>query len=120
MKPPAVASNAAISIVAPASPAKPERVELGLASATLLGFTPKPGQNALQNGPLYFAGTPAQRLADLHAAFADPDTSAVMALRGGYGSNYLLDGLNPEIIADTPQALLCLQRSDRHPIALAR
>jgi muramoyltetrapeptide carboxypeptidase len=69
----------------------------------LLGFTPKPGQNALQNGPLYFAGTPAQRLADLHAAFADPDTSAVMALRGGYGSNYLLDGFNLEIIADNPK-----------------
>ncbi len=103
MKPPAVASNAAIGIVAPASPAKPERVELGLAALSLLGFTPKPGQNALQNGPLYFAGTPAQRLADLHAAFADPDTSVVMALRGGYGSNYLLDGFNLEIIADNPK-----------------
>jgi muramoyltetrapeptide carboxypeptidase len=103
MKPPAIASNAAIGIVAPASPAKPERVELGLAALSLLGFTPKPGLNALQNGPLYFAGTPAQRLADLHAAFADPDTSVVMALRGGYGSNYLLDGFNLEIIADNPK-----------------
>jgi muramoyltetrapeptide carboxypeptidase len=103
MKPPAVASNAAIGIVAPASPANPERVELGLAALSLLGFTPKPGQNALQNGPLYFAGTPAQRLADLHAAFADPDTSVIMALRGGYGSNYLLDGFNFEIIADNPK-----------------
>ncbi len=99
MKPPAVAPNAAIGIVAPASSAQPERVELGLQTLRTLGYTPRPSQNALQSGPLYFAGTPEQRLTDLHAAFADPDTSAVMSLRGGYGSNYLLDGLNLEAIA---------------------
>ena len=71
MKPLAVASNAGINIVAPASPAQPERVELGLAALRSFGYAPKPGQNALKSGPLYFAGTPAQRLADLNAAFAD-------------------------------------------------
>ncbi len=75
-------------------------------------------QHALTRGPLYFAGTPAQRLADLHAAFADESTSAIMALRGGYGSNYLLDGLDLELIADAPQAVLRLQRPDRHPTVL--
>jgi muramoyltetrapeptide carboxypeptidase len=103
MKPPAVASDAGINIVAPASPAQAERVELGLAALRSRGFTPKPGQNALQSGPLYFAGTPAQRLADLNGAFADESTAAVMALRGGYGSNYLLDGLNLETIAAHPK-----------------
>ncbi len=103
MKPPSVASGAAIGIVAPASPAQPERVELGLAALRALGYRPQPNQHALTNGPLYFAGNPAQRLADLHAAFADESTSAIMALRGGYGSNYLLDGLNLEIIADHPK-----------------
>jgi muramoyltetrapeptide carboxypeptidase len=103
MKPPAAASNAAISIVAPASPAQPECVERGLQALRALGYAPKPGQRALQSGPLYFAGTPEQRLADLHAAFADPDTSAVMSLRGGYGSNYLLDGLNLETIVRRPK-----------------
>jgi muramoyltetrapeptide carboxypeptidase len=103
MKPPAAASNAAISIVASASPAQPERVERGLQALRALGYAPKPGQHALQSGPLYFAGTPEQRLADLFAAFADPDTSAVMSLRGGYGSNYLLDGLNLETIVRRPK-----------------
>ena len=106
MKPPAAASNAAIGIVAPASPAQPERVERGLQALHTLGYVPKPGQRALQSGPLYFAGTPEQRLADLHAAFADPDTSAVMSLRGGYGSNYLLGGLNLEAIAARPKPFL--------------
>ncbi len=39
-----------------------------------------------------------QRLADLHAAFADETTSAVMCLRGGYGSNYLLNDLDLKLI----------------------
>ncbi len=94
----AVAPNATIGIVAPASPAKPERVARGVAALQTLGFAIKPGPNALQRGPLYFAGSAADRLADLHAAFSDPATSAVMAIRGGYGSNYLLEGLDLKTI----------------------
>jgi muramoyltetrapeptide carboxypeptidase len=103
IKPPAVPPGSAIAIVAPASSAQPERIERGLAALQVLGFTPKPSPNALLREPLYFAGTAAQRLADLHAAFADPETSAVMALRGGYGSNYLLDGLDLAAIAAHPK-----------------
>jgi muramoyltetrapeptide carboxypeptidase len=115
MKPPAVAPGAAIGIVAPASFAQPERTERGLAALRELGFTPKMSPNALAHGPLYFAGTPDQRLADLSAAFADPGTSALMSLRGGYGSNYLLENLDIETIAAHPKPffaysdLTCLQ-----------
>ncbi len=45
----------------------------------------------------------AQRLADLHAAFADETTSAVMCLRGGYGSNYLLDDMDLDLIRKHPK-----------------
>ncbi len=115
MKPPAVAPDAAISIVAPASFAQPERTERGLAALRDIGFTPKLNPNTLTRGPLYFAGTSDERLADLNAAFADPGTSAVMSLRGGYGSNYLLEHLNIETIAAHPKPffgysdLTCLQ-----------
>ena len=103
LKPPPVAPGAAIGIVAPASSAQPERVERGLAALRDLGFAPKLAPNARQSAPLYFAGTPEQRHADLHAAFADPGTAAVMTLRGGYGSNYLLKGLDLETIAAHPK-----------------
>jgi muramoyltetrapeptide carboxypeptidase len=103
IKPPAVAPDAAIGIVAPASSAQPDRIERGLAALDALGYTPKPGVNTLLRGPLYFAGTPAQRLADLHAAFSDPATGAIMSLRGGYGSNYLLPGLDLANIAAHPK-----------------
>jgi muramoyltetrapeptide carboxypeptidase len=103
LKPPAVPSGAGISIVAPASFAQPNRIEDGLLALRALGFDPRFCTSALERGPLYFAGTPQQRLADLHAAFADETTNAVMCLRGGYGSNYLLEGLDAKLICEHPK-----------------
>jgi len=104
LKPPAVASGAGISIVAAASSAQLERVEKGVAALRELGFAPALGLNTLHRGPLYFAGTPEQRITDLHAAFANANTAAVMCLRGGYGSNYILDGLNLELLGQHAKA----------------
>jgi muramoyltetrapeptide carboxypeptidase len=103
LKPRAVPSGAGISIVAPASFAQPDRIEAGLVAMRALGFDPRLCASTLERGPLYFAGTPQQRLADLHAAFADQTTSAVMCLRGGYGSNYLLQGLDTKLIREHPK-----------------
>ena len=103
LKSPAVAKGAGVSVVAPAASAKLERAELGMKRLRALGFLPSLGHHAFQKGPLYFAGTRAQRLEDLHEAFADPDTSLVSCLRGGYGSNYLLDGLDIELIRKHPK-----------------
>ncbi len=103
IRPPAIAQRAAIRIVAPASFARRERVDSGLKALRSIGFTPKLAVNALRRGPIYFAGTPEQRLADLHAAFADDSASAIMAVRGGYGSNYLLRGLDLKLIARHPK-----------------
>jgi len=103
LKPPAVPAGARVSVVASASFAKPERVERGLNQLRALCLVPHLGSNALARGPLFFAGTPQQRLDDLHAAFADPDTGAVLCLRGGYGSNYLLDGLDLDLIRQHPK-----------------
>lgn len=99
----AVKPGARVSIVAPASFAIGERTERGTAALCAAGFEPKFAANALKRGPLYFAGTPGERIADLYVAFADPDTSAVMSLRGGYGSNYLLDGLDLDLFAKHPK-----------------
>ena len=102
----AAASNqagAAISVVSPASFAMLERVERGIDRLRQLGFSPRLQANAQTRGPLYFAGSPQQRLADLHAAFTDPETSIVAALRGGYGSNYLLDSLDFNLISKHPK-----------------
>ena len=103
LRPPAVSPGATIGIVASASFAKPERLDQALAQLPLQGFTPHPGKYALERGPLFFAGSPAQRLEDLHQAFADPSSSAVMCVRGGYGSNYLLTGLDLDLVRAHPK-----------------
>ncbi|HEY1985586.1 MAG TPA: LD-carboxypeptidase [Terracidiphilus sp.] len=98
-----VPQNATVSIVAPASFARPERVESGIDVLRALGYTVRTGDNGLARGPLYFAGTPQQRWTDLHAAFADDGAQLVMCMRGGYGSNYLLGGLDLELIRRHPK-----------------
>jgi muramoyltetrapeptide carboxypeptidase len=99
----AVETGAGISVVAPASFARPERVEIGAARLTALGFAPHFMLNATARGPLFFAGTPEQRIADLHAAFSDPASQLVMSLRGGYGSNHILRYLDLGLIRAHPK-----------------
>lgn len=98
-----IGAGAGISVISPASFAMPDRVESGIERLGRLGYTPRLGPNTQMRGPLYFAGSPEKRLADLHAAFADPETSIVAALRGGYGSNYLLDLIDIELIRRHPK-----------------
>jgi muramoyltetrapeptide carboxypeptidase len=105
LKPPAVAAGANISVVAPASFANPERVLSGFEALREAGYNPRPGEHSHVHGPLFFAGTPRQRIDDLHKAFANQETSLVMCLRGGYGSNYLLGGLDLEAIRRHPKPL---------------
>ena len=103
LKPAIVVPGAGISVVTPASFASPERVEQGLERLRTLGYMPHLGKHTQHRGPLFFAGTPEQRLADLHAAFAEPDTSIAACMRGGYGSNYLLDGIDLALIQQHPK-----------------
>lgn len=101
----AVPAGASISIVAPASFALQQRIEDGAKALRALGFQLRFGEHALQRRPLFFAGSREERTADLHAAFAHPETQMLMSLRGGYGSNYLLDRLDLELIRANPKPL---------------
>jgi muramoyltetrapeptide carboxypeptidase len=103
LKPPSVPAGAAVSVVASASFARPERIDRGLEHLRTLGFAPHLAHNALERGPLFFAGTPQQRLIDLREAFSDAATGAILCLRGGYGSNYLLNHLNLAHIRKHPK-----------------
>ncbi len=100
-----IGPGAGVSVISPASFAVPERVDRGLERLQRLGYIPRPEANIQARGPLFFAGTSEERLADLHAAFADPATSFIAAVRGGYGSNYLLGAVDLALIADHPKPL---------------
>ena len=75
----------------------------GAKALRALGFDAQFGEHALGRGPLFFAGSRENRIADLHTAFTSTETQVVMSLRGGYGSNYLLDQLDRDLIRAHPK-----------------
>lgn len=54
----------------------------------------------------YLGGTDQERLDDLHAMFRDPEVKAVFAIRGGYGSEHLLDRIDYNLIRKTPKIFI--------------
>ena len=106
LKPPALTPGARIAVVSPASAANPERVRAGVESLETLGYEAVLSAHALGRGPLYYSGTTAQRLADLHAAFADPSIAAICCTRGGWGTAELLPGLDLDLIGRNPKPFL--------------
>jgi muramoyltetrapeptide carboxypeptidase len=54
----------------------------------------------------YLAGTPQQRVDDLHAMFSDPGIQGVFCIRGGYGSAQMLDHLDYDLIRRNPKVFL--------------
>lgn len=103
LKPRAAAVGVKAAVISPASTPDAAKVDRGMEALRHLGFLPMEAPHMLTRGPLYFAGTAEQRLLDLHAAFADDTIRAVFSTRGGYGSNYLLEGLDMDVIAEHPK-----------------
>jgi muramoyltetrapeptide carboxypeptidase len=103
VKPAALSPGARVAVVAPASNAKQERIIQGVASLRARGFEPVVGAHASGKEPPYFSGTVMDRLDDLHQAFADPTVQAVFCTRGGYGSNYLLEDLDLDVVRANPK-----------------
>jgi muramoyltetrapeptide carboxypeptidase len=105
VKPAVVAKGARVAVIAPASNARLDRIERGLAALRARGFDAVAGAHAMGKHPPYFSGTAAERLADFHAAFADPEIKAIFATRGGYGSNYLIEDIDLDLIRANPKPL---------------
>lgn len=103
LRPRAAAVGVKAAVVSPASTPDAAKVERGMEALRNLGFLPIEAPHMLTRGPLYFAGTVEQRLLDLHAAFADDTVRVVFATRGGYGSNYLLEELDMDVLGDHPK-----------------
>lgn len=99
--------GATLGVIAPAGPPKPGTLEQVPALLAAQGYRAKifPGCA----GPVelgFLAASDEQRLADLHAAFADPEVDAVLCLRGGYGCARLLDRIDAELLLRHPKLLI--------------
>jgi muramoyltetrapeptide carboxypeptidase len=88
-KPKGLGVGARLAVIAPASPGQSEPEERGIAELQRLGFVVERGAGRTPTG--YFAASAAERRSEVLRALRDPKIDALISLRGGYGSNYLLD-----------------------------
>ena len=88
-KPKVLRAGARLAAFAPASPADEPRIAAGLAELKRLGFSVASEVARASEG--YFAAPTAERHAELLSRLRDDRIHGLVALRGGYGSNYLLD-----------------------------
>lgn len=105
-KRPTLRRGARVAVVTPASAAKTERIESGVAALKAYGYEPVVMPHAFGRGPLYYAGTAEERVADLHAAFADSSIEGVFCTRGGWGSAELLPLLERELVRNNPKVFV--------------
>jgi len=104
LKPPALRPGDGIRVLSLASPVKEDSLQKGCDELVRLGYTPKLDRASALARDGFFAGSAADRLAVLKQALSDSATRAIFCSRGGYGSNYLLDGLSVALAA--PKILL--------------
>lgn len=100
--PPALSPGDKVAILAPAGPIDGKIIDSAAAVLLLEGYQPVIYPHA-KGKYGYFSGTHEQRLADLKAAFADPEIRAILCARGGYGVVHSLDSLIPLPLADDPK-----------------
>jgi len=90
-----------VRVVAPASGFPRDELLRGL--AFLCGrYTVRMRSDALSRHG-YLAGTDARRASELAEAMRDPETSAIVCARGGYGITRIVDGLPWDAFASSPK-----------------
>ncbi|MDD3705278.1 MAG: LD-carboxypeptidase [Clostridiaceae bacterium] len=94
-----------IGIVAPASPSEPAKVERAIKYINDIGYKVKAGKSIYRSRG-YLAGEDELRAADINDMFADDEVRAVFCLRGGYGSQRILDLIDYKSIRNNPKIFM--------------
>jgi len=95
LKPKPLRRGSRIAFFAPASPPSDAAdMRMGIFELRRLGFDVVAAHEFLPSG--YFAAPAEERLEGFLGAVRNPEFDGLVALRGGYGSTYLLDSLRPE------------------------
>jgi muramoyltetrapeptide carboxypeptidase len=102
LRPAALRPGDLVMLVSPSGPTRPERVARGTELLESWGLRVATAQNAYARKG-FLAGTDAQRLADLNAAFADPAVRGIVCTRGGYGAQRIVDGLDHPAVRRDPK-----------------
>ncbi|MCY4745165.1 LD-carboxypeptidase [Pelomonas sp. UHG3] len=103
LRPARLRAGDTLGLVSPANATfEREPLRIAIESLQALGFQVKPGAHvSARRGP--FAGTDAQRAADVNAMFADDSVAGILALTGGSGCNRIVDRLDYDLIRRRPK-----------------
>lgn len=106
LKPKRLAAGETVGLVAPAN-ATFQSLELQIARESLeaLDLKVRVGSHLLDRHG-YLAGQDRNRAADINAFFADASVSAVLPIRGGWGSSRLLPYLDFDVIRRNPKVVV--------------
>ena len=96
-----IAPSCSLSTVEQDQPGQ-ENTRLAVRALEGLGLTVSFGQHVREEAHFGTASV-AARLADLHAAFADPDVDGVMSAVGGLNANQLLEHIDYDLIRRSPK-----------------
>ncbi len=105
IKPPALRPGDKVGLIAPASSFNREAFTAGCDRLRQVGYEPVFSDNIFERD-LYFAGSAERRLRELEDLLSRDDVKALIGVRGGYGSNYLLERLNFERFSRHPKIIL--------------
>jgi muramoyltetrapeptide carboxypeptidase len=105
MRPPALRIGDTVGVVAPAGPVELAALEAGCRGLSAMGYKPV-YLPTITESEMYFAGPVERRLDELHEMFRREDVRAIICARGGYGCNYLLPGLDLELIRSHPKVFV--------------
>lgn len=104
-KPAPLAPGDRVAVLAPGAAVDAAALEDGIRELEALGLVVVRGKHLLDRRG-YLAGSDAERLADLTAAFRDPEIRGIIAARGGYGCGRLLPLLDAELFRAHPKVFV--------------
>lgn len=105
LRPARLKAGDTIALVSPSAATwEPERFTIATQILQALGFKVREAPS-LRSRRGHFAGTDAQRAADLNAMFADPDVQGILCMTGGSGATRILHLLDYDLIRRHPKCL---------------
>lgn len=105
IRPPYLKNGSRVGIVSPAGAIGPQHIKRAKALLQSEGFGVEVAPHATARHHR-FAGTDAQRLADLQAMLDDPGLDAILCSRGGYGTIRVAGGLRLDGLMKHPKWLI--------------
>src|ERR1700686_118948 len=105
IQPPALRRGDKVGLIAPAGSFSRHGFLAGCDRLRQMGYDPVYAQNIFDRD-IYFAGTAERRTHEFREFWQREDIAALICVRGGYGSNYLLEGLDFNLFASRPKILV--------------